>query len=58
MVEIGALIKAEVARLAVQFEESSPEQLAAAAQSVQKMQFLNKLRVEAEAIEADLEEDY
>ena len=58
MAEIDALIKAEVVRLTIQFEESSPKQLAAASQSVQKMQFLSKLRTEAEAIEADLEEDY
>ena len=54
--EIGGMIKSQVAQLAVQFEESSPEQLAAAAQTVQKMQFLNKLHAEAEAVEADLEE--
>ncbi len=54
--EIGGMIKMQVAQLAVQFEDSSPEQLAAAAQTVQKMQFLNKLHAEAEAIEADLEE--
>ena len=58
MHEIDVLIKAEVGRLAVQFEDSMTGQLDAAAQSVQKMQFLNKLRTEAEAIEADLEEDY
>lgn len=54
--EIGGMIKTQVAQLAVQFEDSSPEQLAAAMQTVQKMQFLNKLHAEAEAIEADLEE--
>lgn len=56
MREISGLIKGQIARLAVQFEDSSTEQLAAAAQTVQKMQFLNKLQAEAEAIEADLEE--
>ncbi len=54
--EIGGMIQTQVAQLAVQFEDSSPEQLAAARQAVQKMQFLNKLHAEAEAIEADLEE--
>jgi len=54
--EIGSMIKTQVAQLAVQFEDASPEQLAAAVQTVQKMQFLNKLHAEAEAIEADLEE--
>ncbi len=58
MQEIEKLIKAEIACLAIQFEESTPEQLLAAAQSVQKMQFLNKLRNEAETIEDDLEKDY
>ena len=56
MREIGALIKGQIAQLAVQFEDSSADQLAAAAQTVQKMQFLNKLHAEAEAIESDLEE--
>ena len=54
--EIGDMIKTQIAQLAVQFEESTTEQLAAAAQTIQKMQFLNKLHAEAEAVEADLEE--
>jgi molecular chaperone HscB len=54
--EIGGMIRTQVAQLAVQFEDASAEQLAAAAQTVQKMQFLNKLHAEAEAIEAELEE--
>jgi molecular chaperone HscB len=54
--EIGDMIKTQIAQLAVQFEDSSPQQLAAAAQTVQRMQFLNRLHAEAEAIEADLEE--
>ena len=56
MGEIAGLIKEQIAQLAVQFEDSGADQLAAAAQTVQKMQFLNKLHAEAEAIEADLEE--
>lgn len=56
MREIGDMIKTQVAQLAVQFEDGSSEQLAAAAQTVQKMQFLNKLLAEAEDLEADLEE--
>ena len=56
--EIGNMSKTLVGQLAVQFEESSPEQLQAAAQTVQKMQFLNKLQAEAEAVEADLAEAY
>ena len=56
MREIGQMIKSQVAQLVVQLEDGSPEQLGAAVQTVQKMQFLNKLHAEAEAIEADLEE--
>jgi len=58
MQDIGNLIDTQVARLAVELEESGAEQLEAAVQSVQKMQFLNKLHAEAEALEADLEEAY
>jgi len=56
MAQIGGLIKEQVAQLAVQFESGSPEQLEAARESVSKMQFLNKLHSEAEALEAELEE--
>lgn len=56
--EIAQLIKSQVAQLAVQFEEGSTDSLQAAAQTVQKMQFLNKLHAEAESVEADLEETY
>ena len=56
--DIGNLIETQVARLAVELEESGAEQLEAAVQSVQKMQFLNKLHAEAEALEAELEEAY
>ena len=58
MQQITEMIKHQTAQLAVQFEDSSPEQLDAAAQTVQKMQFLNKLHTEAEAVEADLVEAY
>lgn len=54
--DIGGMIKAQIAQLAVQLEASTPEQTAVAVQTVQKMRFLNKLHAEAEAIEADLEE--
>ena len=54
--EIGDMLKSQIAQLAVQFEEGSSEAIAAAANTVQKMQFLNKLHSEAEGIEADLEE--
>ena len=55
--DIGAMIKSQVAQLAVQFEESTPQQLEAAKQTIQKMQFLNKLYAEAEAVEAALEDE-
>lgn len=54
--EIGGLIKAQVAQLAVQLETPGSEQFLTAAESVSKMQFLNKLYAEAEAVEAELEE--
>jgi molecular chaperone HscB len=56
MRDITEQIKTSVAQLAVQFEESDVEHLDSAAQIIKKMQFLNKLLAEAEAIEADLEE--
>ena len=56
MRDISHMIEAQVAQLAVQLETASPEQLEAARESVSKMQFLNKLYNEAEAIEAELEE--
>lgn len=56
MKQIAQLINAQVAQLAVQFEAGTPEQLEAARESVSKMQFLNKLHSEAEALEAELEE--
>ena len=54
--QISAMIKKLIARMAIQFEDASPEQLEAARESVRKMQFLNKLHSEAEAVEAALEE--
>ena len=54
--EIQTMIKENIAQLAGQFEDASQVQLDAAVQTVQKMQFLNKLLAEAEAVEADLAE--
>jgi len=54
--EIRGMLKAQVAELAVQLETATQEQLEAARESVSKMQFLNKLYHEAEALEAELEE--
>ncbi len=56
MDQINRLIKAVVVQLAMQFEDATPEQLEAAGESIRKMQFLNKLHAEAEALEAELEE--
>jgi molecular chaperone HscB len=53
---VHAAIRSLVARLAVQFETPTAEQLAAAAQTVQKLQFMRKLQAEAEAIEDELDE--
>jgi molecular chaperone HscB len=57
MVQIGRLLNDQVAQLAMQFESATPEQLEAARESVSKMQFLTKLQLEAEALEAALEEN-
>jgi len=54
--KIDAMIGAQTTQLANQFKESGPDRLATAEQMVLKMQFLNKLQAEAEAIEADLDE--
>lgn len=54
--QISGLLRSQVAELAVLLDDPSGEQLGSAAEAVQKMQFLNKLLAEAEAIEADLEE--
>ena len=56
MQEISGMIKKMVAQMAMQFEIASPEQLEQARESVIKMQFLNKLHAEAEAVEAELED--
>lgn len=54
--EIGDMIQSQIAQLTVQFEDGSDDALGAAGDTVQKMQFLNKLLTEAEGVEADLEE--
>lgn len=56
LAEIDALLRNQVAELAVLLEERSTDKLEEAARAVQKMQFLNKLHREAEVLEADLEE--
>lgn len=56
MVRIGRQIRALAAQLALQLENPSPAHLESAQELVSKMQFLHKLRQEAEALEANLEE--
>jgi molecular chaperone HscB len=56
MNEISVMIKSSIAQLAVQFEVDDAEHLEAVTQTIQKMQFLNKLHAEAEAVEAEIEE--
>lgn len=58
MRQISSMIKEQIAQLAVQLESESQDQIQAACESVSKLQFLNKLHSEAEAVEADLEENY
>ena len=58
MRDIRKMIDAQVAQLAVLFEEATPDSLEAAREAVSKMQFLNKLYNEAEAREAELEESF
>jgi len=56
MQQINGMIKKLVAQMAMQFESAMPEQLEQARESVRKMQFLNKLHAEAQAVEAELED--
>ena len=54
---IGQMIRTIISRMAVDLETPDPQQLEAVRVSVRKMQFLNKLHAEAEAIEARLEDE-
>ncbi|MGV6827242.1 MAG: co-chaperone HscB [bacterium] len=56
MIKITGMIKRLIAKMAIQFEDATPEQLEQARESIRKMQFLSKLHSEAEAVEARLEE--
>lgn len=56
--DIAEMLRAQVAELAVLLDSPTAEQLDAAEQAVQRMQFLNKLHAEAEGIEAELEESF
>ena len=55
---ITAMINKQVAQIAMQFEAGTEDQLAEASESVRKMQFLKKLHMEAENLEAELEDVY
>jgi len=54
---VGRMISSLVARLAVHFEDGTPDALESARGTVGKLQFLNKLYAEAEALEAQLEDE-
>ncbi len=57
MLQIDGEIERLTGQMAEQFAEASQDQLKQARETVQKMQFLKKLRSEAEAVEADLDEN-
>ncbi len=57
MREIAGLIEAEIELIDQQFASTEPQALRDAAQSVQRLQFLYKLRSEADTLAADLDED-
>ncbi|MCU7881739.1 MAG: Fe-S protein assembly co-chaperone HscB [Candidatus Thiodiazotropha sp. (ex Lucinoma aequizonata)] len=54
---INKQITSLVAQMAVQFETPTEEQLRAAREILRKMRFLQKLHVEAESVEAALEDE-
>ena len=56
MGHINGTMKRLTGQLAVQLETATPEQLDQARETVRKMQFLQKLRTQAEALEAELDE--
>jgi molecular chaperone HscB len=53
---INRRINSLTGQMAVQFETGQPEQLEAAKETLRKMQFLQKLRDDAESIETELDE--
>lgn len=56
MGHINGSIKRLTGQLAVQLESATPEQLEQARETVRKMQFLQKVRSQAEGLEAELDE--
>ncbi|MET0048336.1 MAG: co-chaperone HscB [Sedimenticola sp.] len=55
---INRKINTLVGQMAVQFEAATPDQLEQAREILRKMQFLQKLRYDAESLEAELDEAY
>jgi molecular chaperone HscB len=58
MARINASIKRFTGQLALQFESATPDQLDLAAETLRKLQFLQKLRSQAEEIEGELDEAF
>jgi len=56
LTRVNQNMKTLIGQMAVQFETATPDQLEEAREIVRKMQFLQKLRSEAEEMEAALEE--
>jgi molecular chaperone HscB len=54
---IGNQIKQRVDEMALQFEAANPERLQAARETLRKLRFLQKLRTEVQALEAELEDE-
>jgi len=53
---INKKINTLVGQMAVQFESATPEQLEASREILRKMRFLQRLRAEVEAAEAEIED--
>ncbi|MCP3867471.1 MAG: Fe-S protein assembly co-chaperone HscB [Gammaproteobacteria bacterium] len=56
MTGINKRITSLVGQMALQFETATPDQLEAAREILRKMQFLQKLRYDAESMESELDE--
>jgi molecular chaperone HscB len=56
MSDITKRVNTLVGQMAVRFESATPEQLEEAREILRKMQFLQKLRFDAESIEAELDD--
>ncbi len=58
MADINRRITSLVGQMALQFENATPEQLEEAREILRKMQFLQRFRQDAEALEAELDEEH